>query len=205
MAAEKLVDCLRHFSVRLKAAHIYSRTYCGANAPRQSAERNHLINGNTENIGNRAAPAAMHSRGDTRFGVAKQHRHAVCREADERESLYVCNDAVRLIFERAKQRAPVLLRNNAHLISMHLLCKAKLLLGKPQRFKHAAIVFAHVLLLVSAVLAKVKALQTALAHAAETRGEAVGIGYGRSFHIHKLLIAHFSKGFRKFHDYSQSV
>ena len=173
VAAEPGFNGLGHIVVRLKAAGADGGADGRAKLGGFRTEGAHGIHGVTENVGGRAAPAAVHRADGAVFFVPEQHGHAVGGEAEEGQAPFRRDDAVRLIGDRAQAGVLIRLCYDAHVVFMYLVGYARVVFPHAEQGADPAVVFTHGLGIVPPVGAEIEGCKLPCAHAAETGGKGV--------------------------------
>ena len=157
----------------LEAARADAGADGGADVRRVRTEGAHLRDGGAENIGHRAAPAAVHRADDPGSGVVQQHRQAVGHKDRERDARFVRDKAVAGKAGFQLRRLRVGRVRDAHLRAVDLLRIHRACQIQPGGRAEPPPVFAHVFGRVAAADTEVQALEHAGAHAAEAGGKGV--------------------------------
>ena len=186
-------DGLGHVVVGLKAALADGRPHGDADVLPPGAEALHLLQGVSQDVGDRAAPAAVDGADDALLRIQQQGGHAVRREAEEGQAPLRRHDAVRLVGHRAHADVPVGPGDDAHDVPVHLLRHGAVVDPRAHEGGGPAVVFPHVRRIVPQVGAEVQAREGPLAHPAVAGEKGVpGWEHGRG-HIDEFVFVLFKK------------
>lgn len=157
----------------LEAARADAGADGGADVRRVCAEGAHLRDGSTEDIGHRAAPAAVHRADDPGSGVVQQRGQAVGHKDRERDARFVRDKAVAGKARLHLRWLRVGRVRDAHIRAVDLPRIHRACQIQPGGRAEAPPVFAHVFRRVAAADAEIQALEHTGTHAAEAGGNGV--------------------------------